>query len=154
MSETDSSAQSSSGEASNKPPGAKCVAFTIDAGTGHVDRVEIIEGDGARRELSGQERAELIRPGDGPTLETIFEQSFLAGIDSVLGDDGEDEPQSDMEQALVHGLVQPMIERSAARGLLRREVLRKAVLQALVQDASTPPPQAGGLRPEGMPGGA
>ncbi len=142
-------------QGSERPAGAKSVAVTIDAGTGHVDRIEIIEGNGARRELSGQERADLVEEATGPTLETIFERSFLAGIDSVLGDGAreEEEPESEGERALVRGLLQPMIERSAAQGLLRREVLRKAVLRALVQDASTPPPSAGGPAPEGKPAG-
>lgn len=141
--------------ASENPPDVKSVAFTIDAGTGHVDRIEVIDRDGVRHELNGKERADLVKEA-GPTLETIFEETFLAGIDSVLGDGAreEEEPETEVEKALVRGLLQPMIQRSAARRLLGREVLRKAVMRALIQDASTPPPSAAGPGPEGMPAGA
>jgi hypothetical protein len=154
-SQTKSAAKS---PASEKPQGAGSagsVTFTIDAGTGHVDRVEVIDRDGVRRELNGEERADLVKEA-GPTLETIFEETFLAGIDSVLGDGAreEEEPETEAEKALVRGLLQPMIQRSAARRLLGREVLRKAVMRALVQDASTPSPSAAGGGPEGMPAGA
>jgi hypothetical protein len=129
-----------------KPSTANSVAFTIDVGTGHVDKIEVVERDGVRRELNGEERAELVK-GGGPTLEAIFAQTFIAGIDSVLGDgagDEVEETESEAEKALVRELLQPMIQRSAAGRLLRPEVLRHAVLRALVQDAATSAPSEGG----------
>jgi hypothetical protein len=118
--------------------GVRRIAFILDAGTGQVDRIEMIERDGARRELSGPERAALVKGKGGPSLEAMLEEAFIAGIDSVLGDGvGEDEgPESEGEKALERSLLRPMMQRSAARRLMRREVLRQAVLQALVQDVA------------------
>jgi hypothetical protein len=134
---------------------AKSVTFTIDAGTGRIDRVEVIDRNGARRELNGQERADLARQPAGPTLETMLEQAFLAGIDTLLGDGAreEEEPQSEGEKALVRGLLRPMIQRSAARRLMRREVLRQAIFRSLVEEAASPPPAASGSGQQGQPTG-
>ena len=133
----------------NAPPASPAAAepqrlsITLDLATGQVDDMEIVAADGARRELSRQERSALAGDKGGPSLEAIVEQAFAAGIEYVLGDGdaADEEPQSEAE----HALLRPMIQHSAARRLMRREVLRRAVLGHLVRTAG--PARAEGAKP-------
>jgi hypothetical protein len=140
--------------ASKSPPRARSarpspatvqrLSFTLDLATGRVDAIEAITAEGARRALAREERAALAKRKAAASLETIVEKAFIAGIDYVLGDEGgaDDEPQSEAEQALLR----PMIQQSAARRLVRREVLRQAVLADLVRNAASARP-AGAASP-------
>jgi hypothetical protein len=110
--------------------------FTIDA-SGKVVKLESVDSNGARHELSDSEKASLVQKGTG-RLEDALEAAFEAGIDCVLGDgNGEDEPleaeETKEDAELRHTLLSPLMEHSPAKRLLRREVLNRAILGTLIE---------------------
>jgi|GEM_PF-1264618 len=112
-------------------------AFTIDANTAQVVKLEALDASGARRELSDEEKASLAQPAAGERLEEFVEKAFEAGIACVLGEDGEqqktDEPAEEAE--LRHLLLAPLIEHSPVKRLMQREALNRAILGTLLQRA-------------------
>jgi hypothetical protein len=154
-SEAPREAPASKPTASGQEPGAGLVTFTLDTASGHIVKLEVVDGSGARREPTADERTALIRKAGGSTLEDILEQTFEAGIISVLGDGAEDEEdeeahETEEDATIRHLILAPMIERSAARRLMQREVLGRAVLATLVQDMGP----EGGRRPAAGAAGA
>jgi hypothetical protein len=168
--ETPKEAPASKSAGSGQDLAAGLVTFTLDTSTGRIVGLELVDGSGARRQATAEERRALVRKAGGATLEHIFEQTFEAGIVSVLGDDVEDEEDEEAaeetpEDATIrHLILAPMIERSAASRLMRRDVLGRAVLATFVQDmvgeAPSPEPRAaprgrgastGGRRAPGRP---
>jgi len=127
-------------------------AFTIDANTAQVVKLEALDASGARRELSDEEKASLTQSGAREELEEFVEKAFEAGIACVLGDDEgqqkSDEP--DEEAELRHLLLAPLIEHSPVKRLIQREALNRAILGTLLQramkkpsaDAESAPPAA------------
>jgi len=102
----------------------KLFAFTIDANTAQVVKLETLDESGARHELS--------------------EKAFEAGIACVLGEDQQqqraDEPADEAE--LRHLLLTPLIEDSPVKRLMQREVLNRAILGTLLQCATNKAPAA------------
>jgi hypothetical protein len=132
--------------AATDQPAGKLFTFTIDATTGQVVKFEALDASGAHRELSDEERASLVHDGS-ERLEDALEQAFEAGIDCVLGSEGEqdDSEESAQDSELRHLLLAPLIEHSAAKRLLQREALNRAILGTLIQRSvkPTPAPTAG-----------
>ena len=115
------------------------LTVTIETKTGQIVKVESADSAGARHELSDEEITSLAKERSKATLETVLEQVFEAGIASVLGDDAdENERQESEEDAdLRHALLRPLIEQSAAKRLIRRNVLSRAILETLIQHAAS-----------------
>ena len=113
---------------------AKLLAFTIDPNTAEIVKLESLDANGARHELSDDEKATLVKDANEGSLEEVVEQAFEAGIACVLdaepGLDTSDESEEDAE--LRHLLLTPLIERSAAKHLIEREVLNRAILDTLI----------------------
>jgi hypothetical protein len=129
--------------AGSGPELAGLVSFTIDTRSGRIVRVEAVDSNGGRHELTAEERRRLATQGES-TLEDIFERTFEAGISSVLDDEmaeeDEDEleieAESEEESKLRRLILRPMIERSAAGRLLKREILGRAIVGTLIRDAA------------------
>jgi len=117
-------------------------AFTIDANTAQVVKLETLDASGARRELSDEEQASLVQAASEEGLEEFFEKAFEAGIACVLGEDERqhktDEPAEEAE--LRHLLLTPLIEHSPVKRLMQREALNRAILGTLLQRAMKKPP--------------
>jgi hypothetical protein len=115
------------------------VAFTIDADSGRIVKVEKVDIAGARRDLSDEDAASLTKGRTVPTLEAIIEQAFEAGIACVLGDGIEqDEGQESKDDAaLSRLLLMPLMERTPARGLQQPEVLGKAILASAIEQTTS-----------------
>lgn len=113
---------------------AKLLAFTIDPNTAQIVKLESLDANGARHELSDDEKATLVKDVHEDSLEEVVEQAFEAGIACVLdaepGLDTSEESEEDAE--LRHLLLTPLIERSAAKHLMEREVLNRAILDTLI----------------------
>ena len=106
---------------------SRLFAFTIDADTAQIVKLETLDASGARHELSEEEKAGLARQGT-EDLEQLVEQVFEAGIACVLGGgEREDKAEEPAEEAeLRHMLLAPLIEHSPARRLIQREALSRA----------------------------
>ena len=130
-----SSARKSSAHTSEPHP--DLLTVTIDATTGQIIKIEGVNGTRARHELSEAEKASLAKKMGRATLEAIIEEAFEAGVACGLGegadeDEPEDEVESEKDANLRHLLLRPLIENSAAKRLMRREVLHRAFLKTLI----------------------
>ena len=105
-------------------------------------KVESVDGTGAHRELSDEEKTNLASEKSRATLEDMLEQAFEAGIACVLGDgDGKDDPPESAKDAdLRRQLLRPLIEEGAAKRLMQRDILSQAMLTTLIQNAASSRP--------------
>jgi len=123
------------------------VLVTLKASTGSIVKVEAIEPDGSRHELSAADTVRLA--GERPTFSSLVHDAFEAGVACIL-DDGatpdENAAESKEEAELHDALLDALMERSGARRLLSREILASAVLGTIISEASNgghapkPPP--------------
>jgi hypothetical protein len=114
-----------------KQPGGNLYSITLDASTGEVVTVETLNAAGSRRKVSERQRKSLAREGRERFEEALVE-AFEAGIDCVLGDEN-DQSESDEVAKLRRDLAAPLMQRSPASRLLKRDVLDRAVLGTLMQ---------------------
>jgi hypothetical protein len=128
-----SSAQKSSADISEPHPD-DLLTVTIDTKTGQIIKIEGANGTRAQHELSDEEKASLAKKTGRATLEAIIEEAFEAGIACGLGEGAdEDEPvESEKDANLRHLLLRPLIENSAVKRLMRRDVLSRAFLKTLI----------------------
>jgi hypothetical protein len=140
------SAPKSSARSSGPVPHPDLLTVTIHAKTGQIVKIERANGPRAHHELSDREKTELAKVSGKATLETIVEQAFEAGLAYGLGDEGEeDDPmESEKDANLRHLLLRPLIENSAAKRLIRRDVLSRAILKTLIDHAPGSRPGARG----------
>ena len=125
--------------ATEQPPSADLVSFTVDAATGRIINVEGVDAGGTRHAFSEMERARFVEKGSRATLERVVEQAFEAGIDCVLGAESDErKPQeSDEDAELSRVLLRSLIEHSAAKRLLGRDVLSQAIVATLIEQAAS-----------------
>jgi hypothetical protein len=128
------------------------ITATIEAATGKIIAVRSVDDAGEASELTTDRRAWLSEQIGEASLEDLFEQAFEAGIASVLGEDEEAEADADASEseedvALRHQILQPMIEHSAARRLMRQEILGRAIVGTLIRKAARGPDTASESRP-------
>ena len=139
-----------SAHTSEPVPDSDLLTVTIDTNTGQIVKIEGVNGTRARHELSEAEKASLAKKMGKATLEAIIEEAFEAGIACGLGegadeDEPEDEPVESVKDAnLRHLLLRPLIENSAAKRLIRRDVLSRAILKTLIDQATGSSPGARG----------
>ena len=114
------------------------LTLTIDVKTGQIVKIESVDSTGAHHELSDEEKANLARQKNKSTVEAIIEQAFEAGVACGLGDmDGEDDPVESAKDAdLRRLLLRPLIEDSAAKRLMQRDILSRAILATLIQNST------------------
>lgn len=119
------------------PAAGKLIAFTIDASTAQIVKLETLDASGARRELSDEEKSSLAQAAAEEGLEQFVEKAFEAGIACVLGEEDpqlrNDEPAEEAE--LRQLLLTPLIEESPVKRLMQREALNRAILGTLLQRA-------------------
>jgi len=139
-----SSAPQSSAHTSESSPDPDLLAITINVKTGQVVKIEAVNGTGAHHELSDEEKASLAKETGKATLVAIVEQAFEAGIACGLGDASHEDDlrESEKDAKLRHLLLRPLIENSAVRRLMRRDVLSRAILKTLIQDTPSSRPEA------------
>lgn len=127
------------GQAADPQPGATFVAFTVDIGTGNVVTIEGVGAGGERRALSEEARSSLADQARRTNLNAVVEQAFQAGIDCVLGEDTSPAAavEAEGEAQLQRVLLTSLIERSAAKRLLQREVLGPAIVGSLIANAAS-----------------
>ena len=135
------------------PSAAKLFAFTIDASTARIVKLETLDASGARHELSEEEKASLAREENGDGLEDVVERAFEAGIACVVGgEESQEKTEESAEDAeLRHMLLTPLIEHSPAKRLIEREALTRAILGTLIQHATKPAAEAEDSPTAGLP---
>ena len=111
------------------------VTITIDAESAEVVRVEGVDATGARRELSDDEKASLVKEGRDERVTALVEQAFEAGIACVLGIEEEEETtqESPEDAEFRRQLLAPLLERSGLRQLTERPALNRAILGTLME---------------------
>jgi hypothetical protein len=112
------------------------LAFTLDANTGEIIKIESADSAGQRRELSKTERLDLAKESRGAGVEALLERAFEAGIGCLLDEEDkkEDEGETEEEAGVRQILLQPLMERTFAAHVMKREVLRQAIVQTLIRD--------------------
>ena len=127
-------------KASNTQASARSerLAFTLDAMSGEIVKIESVDSAGQRRELAKTERQELAKERAGVGVEALIEGAFEAGIGCLLGggDRKEDERETEDEAGVRSILLKSLMEGTSAARAVRREVLRQAIVQSLIQDAT------------------
>jgi hypothetical protein len=117
-------------------PSADLFALTIDVASGRIVMLERVDDAGARHPLSAEDTT-LARIKAGATVRRLIEQAFEAGIECVLGEDGEAHPtESKADDELSVMLLQSLVERSRARQLTDGEVLNRAIVGTLIAQAA------------------
>ena len=114
-------------------------ALTIDAATGRIVALERVDDGGERHALSPEERTRLAKAQFGSPLRRLVEQAFEAGIEFVLGDSDDNEPESKADGELSRLLLRSLIERSRIRPLMENESLDAAAVGTLIGHAATNP---------------
>jgi len=123
---------------------AKLLSFTIDPSTAQIVKLEALDASGARHELSDGEKASLVKGRSEQTLERVVERAFEAGMACVLDgeSESEDKAETSEDMELTHRLLVPLIEHSAARKLIARDALDRAILDTLIEHSMTNTPAA------------
>ena len=138
-------------------PDLDLLTITIQAKTGQIVKIQSADGGRGSKELSDQERADLLKKVSKDTLEALIEQAFEAGIACAFGDAiGRSEvEESDEEADLRHLLLEPLIRQSPLPRLMQREVLSRAFLGTVVQHSLDPvSPDLGSSSAQQRQGGA
>jgi hypothetical protein len=125
-------------------PTGKLFTVTLDGDTARVVKLEWVDASGTRRELSDEEKTQMLGENRETALEALLTRAFEAGIQIALEDthasleelDEADESEASEEDALRRLLLKRLIERSSMKGLLDREVLTRAILETLIQQST------------------
>jgi hypothetical protein len=112
---------------------ARFFTFTLDADTAHIVKLESMDASGASHVLSDDEKASLAKAASD-RLEDVLEQVFEAGIACVLGGEADhDKGESEEDVELRRLLLKPLIEQSAAKHFMNRDVLNRTILETLIE---------------------
>ena len=117
------------------------LAITVDPDTAQVVRLEGLDANGARHELTNAERKNLLKRTNNGRVEDFVEQAFEAGIACVLdGEANSDTNQESEEDAEIRRrFLTPLIERSAVKHLMESAVLDRAILSTLIDHSTKAP---------------
>lgn len=129
------------------------LAFTLEATTGKIVKLEGLDSSGAHHELTAQQMADLSKEATHGTLTEALERVFEAGIASVLGSDQRRSQRGDdsAEDAELRQLLLSLLfEHSAAKRLVQPDALRQTILKSLLHDALTLQGTAEGSSTEGQ----
>jgi hypothetical protein len=107
------------------------LVLTLNPAKGEVIKVERIDRNGQRRELSEDEIGGLAGKDDVEDLEAALEEAYGGGILDLLGEEDEDEDEE--ETALRRLLVSRLLGRQVVRKRLRRLVIGRALRRRLVE---------------------
>jgi hypothetical protein len=112
-------------------------SFTVDTADGRIIMVESVDGDGLRHVLTPEEKANFAKTHPAMPLRRLVEQAFEAGIEFVLGDHDDAEPEETKEESELSGLlIKTMIEGSRTKELVRSDTLDRAVIATLIGHAT------------------
>ena len=123
-------------------PSAGLLAITVDPDTARVVRLEGLDANGGRHELTNAERARLLKRASNGRVEDFVERAFEAGIACVLdgeaNSDANQETEGDAE--IRRRFLTPLIERSSVKHLMESAVLDRAILSTLIDHSTKSTP--------------
>jgi hypothetical protein len=107
-------------------------------------KLELLDESGTPRELSPDERSQILGESAESTLDVLLTRAFEAGIQIALDDtlagmaDSDDAEESDVSEddTLRELLLKRLIERSSMKELLDHEVLTRAIVRTLIQQST------------------
>jgi hypothetical protein len=105
--------------------------------TTDLKRMGFASGASSKRRRNGMsEKVELEKQTPAASLESLLEEAFEAGLACVLGEEDEQESSSETadEADLRRILLKPLMEGGSAARMMRREVLRQAIVRTMIQD--------------------
>ncbi len=113
------------------------IVFTLDAATGGVLKLEVIDATHGSREITKAERLELARKFHGG-VDALLERAFEAGVAVLLDGDGakEERDETDDEAGVRRILLEPLLEETFAARDARRASIRKAIMRSLIEDVA------------------
>jgi hypothetical protein len=116
---------------------SQLLAFTLDAATGKVVKLEGLDPSGAPHELTAEQLADLSKDANHRTIAEALETVFEAGIASALGNQRQRSQSDDTEEdaELRQLLLSMLLEHSAAKRLMQPDALRQTILKSLIHDA-------------------
>jgi len=113
----------------------KQLIFTLNAATGAVIRIEIVDTDGKRKEIPREETVALAGKDNLHEIEAALDEAFEAGISSVFEPTDDDEPsdetETEEERELRRVLLMHLIGRNVRRRLQHRLVQRLILSRTL-----------------------
>lgn len=125
------------------------LAFTLDLSTGAVIRIETVGAADERRDLSEGERLALSSGAGEEPVEALIERAFEAGIACMLRDEEDEGPDDAAEADLRRLILKPLMDDGPAAGLMRRDVVERAIVETLIRHGLRPrPDEAGPARDE------
>ena len=104
----------------------KQLIFTLNAATGAIIRIDIVDTDGKRKEIPREETIALAGKDNLHEIEAALDEAFEAGISSVFEPTDDDEPsdETEEEKELRRVLLMHLIGRNVRRRLQHRLVQR------------------------------
>jgi hypothetical protein len=99
------------------------LVLTIETPSRKVVKIERVDEDGARQELSEEECAKLAGEDEVEELDAALEEAFEAGAAAALGEDDEDE--DDQGTMIRRRLRHRLLTRLLLRRLIRRRLLER-----------------------------
>jgi len=119
------------------PHNSQLLAFTIDATTGRILKLEGLDSAGTHHELTADQVAALSKEASQGTIAEALERVFEAGIACVLGNDqrSSERDESAEDAELRQLLLSLLLEHSTARRLIDPDALRQTILKSLIHDA-------------------
>jgi hypothetical protein len=113
----------------------KRLAFTLDLNTGQIIRVEGVDAENMRHDLSQTEMTVLRSDTGRPRVETLLEEAFEAGIACILGGGSDETTETDGDAGLRQMILKPLMDDSAAARLMKSDVLNQAIVETLIEHA-------------------
>ena len=111
------------------------LVVTFNVAMGEIVKVEKVDKAGKHQEFTEEECAKLAGQDEVEEIEAALEEAFEAGVDVVLGDEGEEDAENDDEEralrrVLIIGLLgRHPVRRRLLRQLLVRRLVRRRILK-------------------------
>ena len=111
----------------------KQLIFTLNAATGAIIKIEIVDPAGKRKDIPREETVALAGKDNLHEIEAALDEAFEAGISSVFEPTDDDEPsdETEEEKELRRILLMHLIGRNVRRRLQHRLVQRLILSRTL-----------------------
>jgi hypothetical protein len=111
----------------------KQLTFTLNAATGAIIKIEIVDPAGKRKEIPREETVALAGKDNLHEIEATLDEAFEAGFSSVFEPTDDDEPSDETEEekefrrVLLTHLIGPNVRRRLQHRLVQRLILSRTL---------------------------